>query len=108
MGELKAQKSKGKTIAGFGASATTTTLLYHFGLEDLIEFMIDDNPAKQGTFSPGCHIPVLPSSSLYERKPDIVVMMAWRYVEPILKNHKRYLEQGGTVLVPLPEYRAIR
>lgn len=106
--ELQKQKAMGKTVAGFGASATTTTLIYHFGVTDMIDFMIDDNPAKQGTFSPGCHIPVLPSSALRERNPDVLVMLAWRYVDPILRNHRSYLEQGGTVLVPLPEFRVIK
>ena len=50
----------GKTIAGYGASTTTTTLLYHFELVSRISFIVDDNPLKQGLFSPGAHIPVLP------------------------------------------------
>lgn len=107
IGELRNLKAQGKTIAGYGGSATTTTLLYHFGLSDIIDYIVDDNPAKQNTFSPGYHIPVLPSQVLYERKPDYALILAWRYAEPIMKKHQRFLEQGGRFIVPLPELKVI-
>src|SRR5690242_18383294 len=59
---LDAACAQGKTVAGYGASTTTTTLLYHFELASRLAFIADDNPLKQGRFSPGAHIPVLPSS----------------------------------------------
>ena len=93
----------GKLVAAYGASTTTTTLLYHFELEGRVKFIVDDNPLKQGRFSPGAHIPVLPSSELATRKPDIVVVLAWIYAEPILKRNQAYLDGGGTFLLPLPE-----
>lgn len=95
--------AEGKTVAAYGASTTTTTLLYHFELEKRVSFIVDDNPLKQGRFSPGAHIPVLPSSELGTRRPDIVVILAWIYAEPILKRNQAYLEAGGRFLVPLPE-----
>jgi SAM-dependent methyltransferase len=95
--------AEGKTVAAYGASTTTTTLLYHFELEKRIGFIVDDNPLKQGRFSPGAHIPVLPSSELGIKRPDIVVILAWIYAEPILKRNQAYLEAGGQFLVPLPE-----
>jgi C-methyltransferase C-terminal domain/Putative zinc binding domain/Methyltransferase domain len=93
----------GKTIAAYGASTTTTTLLYHFELESRIKFIVDDNPLKQGCFSPGAHIPVLPSAELATKKPDIVVVLAWIYAEPILKRNQAYIDAGGAFLLPLPE-----
>lgn len=104
LGDLQAQ---GKTIAGYGGSATSTTLIYHFGLGQMLDYIVDDNPAKQNTFSPGYHIPVLPSKVLYERKPDYVLILAWRYSEPIMKKHQIYLKQGGHFIVPLPEVKVI-
>jgi SAM-dependent methyltransferase len=104
LNQLKAEK---KTIAGYGASATTTTLIYHFELCGLLDFIADDFAAKQNLFSPGCHIPVLPSTALYERKPDFVLVIAWRYVEPIARKHERYLAEGGHFIVPLPQLRVI-
>ncbi|WP_315798951.1 class I SAM-dependent methyltransferase [Bradyrhizobium sp. SZCCHNRI3043] len=97
----------GKLVAAYGASTTTTTLLYHFELESRIKFIVDDNQLKHGRFSPGAHIPVLPSSELATRKPDIVVILAWIYADPILKRNQAYLDAGGRFLVPLPEPRIV-
>ncbi len=62
---LEGLRANGKTVDGFGASATTTTLLYHFGLEEAVGCIYDDYPAKQGLHSPGAHIPVLPPAAMY-------------------------------------------
>lgn len=97
----------GKTVAAYGASTTTTTLLYHFELESRIKFIVDDNPLKQGRFSPGAHLPVLPSGELATRKPDIVVILAWIYAEPILKRNQAYVDAGGHFLIPLPEPQTV-
>ena len=99
--------TNGKSIAGYGASATTTTLIYHFGLGDELSFIADDYPAKQNLYSPGYHIPVLAPQALYERKPDYVLILAWRYAAPIIENHKAFIEQGGKFIVPLPELKII-
>ena len=106
-GYLRQLKAEGKSIAAYGGSATSTTLIYHFGLNEMIDYIVDDNPAKQNTFSPGYHIPVLPSEALYERKPDYVLMLAWRYAEPIMKKHQTFLEQGGHFILPLPEVKVV-
>ncbi|KQZ01907.1 D-mycarose 3-C-methyltransferase [Pseudolabrys sp. Root1462] len=97
----------GGVVAGYGASTTTTTLLYHFELEKRIKFIVDDNPIKQGMYSPGAHIPVLPSDVLKNMKPALVVILAWIYFEPIIKRNQSYLDQGGKFLVPLPEVNVV-
>jgi len=104
---LQKLKAEGKSVAGYGASATTTTLVYHFGMGGLIDYLVDDYPAKQGTFSPGLHLPVLPSEALYERRPAAVVVMAWRYYEPIMRRHQKYSAQGGKFIVPMPELKIL-
>ena len=102
--ELKARK---KTLVGYGASATSTTLIYHFGLGEDLEFIVDDNPAKINTFSPGCHIPVISSQALYDNKPDTVLTLAWRYSDHLAQKHKTFLSQGGKFIVPLPQIKEI-
>jgi hypothetical protein len=104
---LDAAISAGKTVAAYGASTTTTTLLYHFELTTRLSFIVDDNTLKQGLFSPGAHIPVLPSAELAARKPDIVVILAWFYAEPIIHRNAEYIRNGGTFLVPLPVAKKI-
>lgn len=100
-------KAKGKTVVGYGASSSCTTLLYHFDLAGLIEYIVDDNAIKHYRFSPGQHLAVLPADVLYERKPDYAVILAWRYAEPIIKRHQAFIKQGGRFIVPLPEIRII-
>jgi len=104
---LKKLKTEGKTIAGYGASITGTTLIYHFGIGEYLDYLIDDNPAKQGRFSPGQHIPVYHPKFLYERKPDYVVILAWRFAKQILKKHDAFLKQGGRFIIPVPDFRII-
>lgn len=97
-------RGQGKTLAAFGAPAKATTLMYHFGLsQDVVEFIVDDSPLKQGLYSPGMHIPVLPSDALYARRPDYVIILAWNFADPIMRNHTRFLENGGHFIVPLPK-----
>ncbi len=104
---LAQAKNEGKSIAGFGASITGTTLIYHFEIGGYLDYLVDDNPAKQGRYSPGLHLPVLPSTALYERKPDYVLALAWRYADPFIAKHSAYREQGGRFIVPVPEFRVI-
>jgi hypothetical protein len=104
---LRDAKTKGRSIAGYGASATVTTLLYHFHLGGLVDFLVDDNPIRHGTVSPGHHIPVFAPSALYERKPDIVVTLAWRFADQMMRRHEQYLRDGGTFLIPLPMFRTV-
>ena len=104
---LEKAKMAGKSIAGFGASITGTTLIYHFEIGEYLEYLVDDNPAKQGRFSPGLHLPVYPSSALDERHPDCVVLLAWRYAEPFMNKHKNYMAKGGQFMIPVPEFRVV-
>ena len=100
-------KSEGKIIAGYGASATVTTLIYHFDLGELLSFITDDNTLKQNSFSPGYHIPVLSPQALYDRKPDYVLILAWNYATPIIKRHQAFLNQGGHFITPMPKIEVI-
>lgn len=100
-------RAQGKSVAGYGASTTVTTLMWHFDLHDKLDFLADDNPRKQGLFAPKCHVPVVPSEELYTRRPDLVVVLAWNYADPIMKRHQRYVDEGGTFVIPLPELRVI-
>ena len=97
-------KREGKSIAAFGAPTKATTLCYHFGIEKKdIDFIVDDNPLKQGLFSPGKHIPVYAAKRIYDEKPDYLLILAWNFAESIMKNHKKYLEEGGLFILPMPE-----
>ncbi len=104
---LRGLKNSGKKIAGFGASATVTTLLYNFELAPWIEFLVDDNVSRHGLFSPGHHLPVLSPSQLYQQNIDVVLILAWQYATPIMKKHQAFLEKGGVFVLPLIEPRIV-
>jgi len=104
-------KSAGKRIVGYGAPAKATTLMYALGLDgDTIEYIVDDDAKiKQGMLMPGTHVPIVSSEYLYKSfdsaqgKPDYCLILAWNFAEPIMKNHQKYIEQGGKFIVPVPE-----
>ena len=103
------REDDGKRIAGYGAPAKATTLMHHFGIGTAeIEFIVDDNPLKQSLYSPGLHVPVLPSSSIAERGPDYLLILAWNFAEPIIeKKCADFAQNGGRFIVPLPDVRVI-
>jgi hypothetical protein len=97
-------RAEGKRVAGFGAPAKATTLMYQFGLgRDAIDFIIDDSPLKQGLYSPGLHVPVRPPSAVAERRPDYLVVLAWNFADSIIAKNAAFRAAGGRFVVPLPE-----
>ena len=89
---LNGLRAAGASIAGFGAPAKATTLMYHFGItKDLISFIVDDNPLKQGLFTPGLHIPVVDADQMYEKKPDYLIILAWNFAESSRRNTPKSL-----------------
>ena len=97
--------ARGQRIAGFGAPAKATTLMFHFGLgPETLDYLVDDSPLKQGRFTPGHHLPVVPSSWLYDasHRPDALLMLAWNFAEPVMKKHQAFHDAGGRFISPLP------
>ncbi len=104
---LDDSRRQGQTIAAYGAAVGLTTMVYQFGLGPYLSYIVDDSETKQGTFSPGLHVPVLPSSALEERRPDATIILAWRYADPIMKRHTEYAARGGRFILPLPDVRVV-
>ena len=92
---------------GYGASHSTTTLLHHFELGEYLDFLVDDNPAKHGLYSPGYRLPVYSSGKLNENKPEYVLVLGWQHQDTIINRNKRFLEEGGKFIVPLPELKVL-
>ena len=105
---LRRLRSEGASVAGFGAPAKATTLMYHFGIgPDVMNFIVDDSPLKQGMFTPGMHIPVKSAKAIEQCKPDYLVILAWNFAEAIVAKHQTYLDGGGRFVVPLPKIEVI-
>jgi len=101
---LDRERLAGRAAAGFGASVGVTTVLYHFDLGSRISYLVDDNPTRQGLFSPGLGLPVSsPDVLCSDHRPDLVLILAWRYAAQIMAKHVRYSHEGGRILQMLPE-----
>jgi len=102
---LRDLKGRGQRIVGFGAPAKATTLMFHFGIGgELLDYLIDESPWKQGLYSPGHHLGVRPSSTLYDGadRPDYALILAWNFAPSIISRHQAFLDRGGHFIVPLP------
>jgi len=104
---LRRLKTAGKSIVGFGASHSTTTLIYHFEIGSFIDYLVDDNQLKHGRYSPGLHLPVSSSARLYKDRPDYVIILGWQHQGSIMERHEGYVAAGGHWIVPLPALRVL-
>jgi SAM-dependent methyltransferase len=93
----------GSAVAGYGASVGTVTLLHQFDLSHRLTALFDDNPLGDALSGPGYSIPILRSEEIYRLNPAATVILAWRYADPIIARHQRYLDGGGCFITPLPE-----
>ncbi|MEA3214501.1 MAG: hypothetical protein QOJ19_657 [Acidimicrobiia bacterium] len=105
---LQDLRAEGKVIAAYGAAAKGSTMLNYVGLgTDLVEFVVDRNPYKQGLHMPGTHQPILPVEALVERRPDYTLILAWNFKDEIMRQQAVYAEAGGRWIVPLPSPEVI-
>ncbi len=106
---LKDIKEKSRSIAGYGAPTKSTTLMNYFELdENLIDYIIDDNPLKQGKYSPLLHIPVVSSDYLLgDSEPDYLLILAWNFAESIIEKVKNSSDFSGRYIIPLPRVKIV-
>lgn len=95
-----------KTVVGYGAAAKGNTLLNFAGVrDDLIRFVVDRNPAKQGKYLPGSRIPIVDENSLRRLRPDYIVIFPWN-LEDEVRDQLSYVRQwGAQFVVAIPELR---
>jgi SAM-dependent methyltransferase len=90
---IKSFKDKGLTLVGYGSPAKATTSLNYCGVKD-IDYIIEDNTLKHNKILPGVKIPIYSKNKLYEKLPDIIIVMAWNFVEEIKKNNQDLIDKG--------------
>jgi hypothetical protein len=102
------QKRAGKRIAAYGAAAKGCTLLNYAGVKtDLLPYVCDAAPSKQGKYLPGTHIPIEHPDVLRERKPDIVLILPWNIQEEVTQQMAHIREWGGVFVVAIPEIKIL-
>jgi len=105
---LVEQKREGKSVSAYGAAAKGNTLMNYAGVKnDLIDFVCDAAPSKQGKFMPGSHIPILSPADLANYKPDWVIILPWNIAEEVIEQQQQVLSWGGKFIIAVPELRVL-
>jgi len=97
-------KNEKKSLFGYGASAKGNVLLNYCNIDyNILDYIVDTTPLKQGKFTPGTHIPILSSEKISDKgNNDVGLLLAWNYESEILKKEKSFRSKGGKFLIPIP------
>ena len=99
-------KRNGRTVIGYGAAAKGNTLLNYAGARpDLIDYVADASPHKQGRYLPGSRIPVVDEARIRETRPDCIVIFPWNLRDEITAQLAYVREWGGQFVTAIPEIR---
>lgn len=96
-------KNNGLSVAGYGATSKSTTILNYCGIgPDLIDFISDTTPIKQNTLTPGKHIPVKSYEYFKENIPDVIILFAWNHANEIIEKEKGSINKDVKWITHLP------
>lgn len=105
---LQTQKKSGKKVVGYGAAAKGNTLLNFCRIKnDLVEFVVDASPHKQGKYLPGSHIPVVNERELLTRRPDFVLVLPWNIKDEIINQLQYVREWNCRFVIVIPELQIL-
>jgi methylation protein EvaC len=108
MALLKNLKRQGKRVVGYAATSKSTTVTNYCGIApELVEFISDTTPIKQGKFSPGVHIPVRPYDEFKARYPDYALLFGWNHAEEIMDKEQAFRAAGGKWIMYVPEVQVV-
>jgi SAM-dependent methyltransferase len=96
-------RREGKQVVGYGAPGKGNTLLNYCGIrQDFLDYTVDRNPYKQGTYTPGTRIPVYAPEKIAETKPDVILILPWNLAREISNQLAYTAEWGARLAVPIP------
>ena len=96
-------KRSGKKVFGYGAAAKGNTLINYSGVRgDLIEAVVDRNPAKQGKYLPGSRIPIVSEDVMKESQPDYIVILPWNLQQEVIKQLSYTSGWGAKFVTAVP------
>ena len=97
-------RAEGLRVAAYGAAAKGNTLLNFAGVRpDLLPYVVDLNPAKQGRFLPGSRIPVVGMAHLLADRPDCVLILPWNLKTELTGQLSTISNWGGRFVTAVPE-----
>ena len=101
-------QNEGKRIVGYAASSKGTVILNYCGIgADVLEYVCDNTPSKQGLFTPGTHIPIVSIESFASDYPDYAFVLAWNHMKEISDKESEFRSQGGRFITHIPEARIV-
>jgi len=101
-------KRQGKRVVGYAATSKSTTVTNYCRITpDLVEFISDTTPIKQGKYSPGVHIPVRPYEEFKVRYPDYALLFGWNHSEEIMDKEREFRACGGKWIVYVPRVQVL-
>lgn len=96
MSLLNELKARGQRVVGYGATSKSTTVTNYCGVTpDLVEFISDTTPIKQGKFSPGVHIPIRSYAEFVADYPPYALLFAWNHGVEIMEKERQFQSAGG-------------
>jgi SAM-dependent methyltransferase len=105
---LQERKRTGRRLAAYGAAAKATMLVSALGIgNDVLDFVVDRSPRKQGRYLPGTKLPIYAPDQLLRAMPDDVLLFTWNLTDEILAQQVEYRRRGGSFIVPIPEIRVV-
>ena len=105
---LLQQQRDGKKVAAYGAAAKGNTLLNYAGIRpDLLPFVCDAAPAKQGKFLPGSRIPIYSPAELQVRRPDYLLILPWNIANEVIGQNRELVEKGTRFLTAVPSLQTL-
>lgn len=106
---LKELKSKGKRIVGYAAASKGTIVLNYCSIgNDILDYISDSTPFKQGRYSPGKHIPVVSPEHFHnDQSVDYALLGAWNHAKEVIGKEQDFLKRGGKFIVHYPKARIL-
>ncbi len=102
------KKNSGNSVAAYGAAAKGNTILNFAGIKiDLLPYVCDSAPSKQGKYMPGSHIPILHPEVLRDKKPDYIIILPWNISEEVLKEYSYARDWGAQFITAVPELKIV-
>ena len=96
-------KKNNKKVVAYGAAAKGNTIMNFAGIkQDLIQYVADKNPAKQGKYMPGNRIPIVTEEYLKSDNPDFVVILPWNLKDEVVKQLNYIRRSGGKFVTFIP------
>ena len=105
---LQKLKKKNKKIISYGATYKSATIFNYCNIgTDLIDYVVDTTPNKQGKFTPGKHIPILSPETGFNDTVDYAFLGAWNFKKEIKQKEKEFMNRGGKFIVHVPQVKVI-